>query len=169
MATKSKRAKKSIKKAITVKGKGTNLKAAKAAPKKNLAKKTATKKKAAPKKVASKKSASTRKSVKTQTRKATPKKAIIKKKTIVREKAVTANKVEKEITEVPANLPPVEEKSPEVIPVTNSSAAGMGMDIKSLQNSKSLQNEAVRHYDNNNIRLSNKKGGIKPSGKKPLW
>jgi hypothetical protein len=160
MATKSKGAKKSTKKAITVKRKPTNLKAAKSAPKKAVAKKTATKKKTAAKKVIAKKviikkkAASTRNAVKPLIKKAAPQKAS------TRKPAVAAQKIQEPIP-VETNLPPVEEKSPEVIPVTNSSAPGMI--------TKSMQREAVRHYDNHHIHLSNKKGGIKPSGKKPLW
>ncbi len=161
MATKSKGAKKSTKKAIAVKRKPTNLKTAKAAPKKAVAKKTATKKKTASKKVVAKKvavkkkSVSIRKPVELLIKKATPVKTIVKKPT------VAAPKIQEPIP-VETNLPPVAENSPEIIPVTNSSAPGM--------NTKSMQTEAVRHYDNHHIHLSNKKkGGIKPSGKKPLW
>jgi len=66
---------------------------------------------------------------------------------------------QEEIVEI--DLPPVKETSPEIkndIPAP----------VESID-TKSIQKEAARHYDNHNIRLSGKKGGLKPSGKKPLW
>jgi len=59
-----------------------------------------------------------------------------------------------------ANMPATEEKS-----VTNSNTSEMlGMDKKSIEQA------AVRHYDNHHLRLSSVgKGRTKPSGKKPLW
>ena len=60
-----------------------------------------------------------------------------------------------------STLPPVEEKSPEI----NTIASGF-VDM----NEKLNQRAAARQYDNRNIRLSKvKKGGPKPTGKKPLW
>jgi hypothetical protein len=62
---------------------------------------------------------------------------------------------------VETNLPPVEEKSPEI---NNDTITPVQTTV-----TKSAQKSAVRQYDNHNIRLSGKKGGLKPSGKKPLW
>ena len=60
-----------------------------------------------------------------------------------------------------SQLPPVEENSPAVIPII---AIEPGMDKKSMHNS------AVRNFDTPHMPISSiKKGGIKPSGKKPLW
>jgi hypothetical protein len=157
-------------------------------PKRATAKKKAAKapaKKTAPKKI-------TKKAAK----KATPKKAIPpKKRTVAKKKAVTKNlkpaahsskasitvktrqsktavittatektkPVSKKETVQPidTNLPPVEEKSPAINPGVTTVP---GMDKKSMQRA------AVRNYDNHHLRLSNhSKGGIKPSGKKPLW
>jgi hypothetical protein len=161
MATKSKEAKKTTKTAINKKGKLVSIKGAKTAPKKAVAKKTAAKKKVAPVKAVSKtkvvsktKSAGIRKPVGLLNKKAAPEKTIVKK------PAVAKKIVQEERTEE-INLPPVEEKSPEIIPVMSSPAPGM--------DTKLMQKEAVRHYDNHNTHLSNKKGGIRPSGKKPLW
>jgi hypothetical protein len=67
----------------------------------------------------------------------------------------------KPVESTESNLPPVEEKSHEIEPAI---AQAPGMDKKSQQKAR------VRNYDNHNLRLSNhSKGGIKPSGKKPLW
>jgi hypothetical protein len=155
MATKSKEAKKTTKTAINKKGKLVSIKGAKTAAKKAVTKKTAVKKKAAPVKAVSKtKSAGIRKPVGLLNKKAAPEK------TIVNKPAVAKKIVQEERTEE-INLPPVEEKSPEIIPVMSSPAPGM--------DTKLMQKEAVRHYDNHNTHLSNKKGGIRPSGKKPLW
>lgn len=133
-------------------------------------KKTATKKKAAVKKSnLIKKSTIAKKKTSIQSSKPTGKiiKAHTKKNTITKKIAVapTKEKVKKVyrkeiIPSIENNLPPVEEKSPVV---NTHTIVAPGMD------NKSLQRAAVRNYDNHHIRLSNRKGGIKPSGKKPLW
>ncbi|MDZ4794216.1 MAG: hypothetical protein SGI83_08055 [Bacteroidota bacterium] len=152
----------------------------KAAPKK-VAKKTATKKgvkKAAPKKVAAKKKAVAKKTipVKKKASANTRKPAARAKKTLIRPKKIVskaskaasfetkgkkATKAKAVENIVETNLPPVEEKSPEVQAFQTMAPV---VDIKSMQK------VAVRNYDNHHLRLSNlRKGGIKPSGKKPLW
>jgi hypothetical protein len=130
----------------------------KAPAKKKSAKKVVAKKKAAPKKAAS-----TRKPAAGVTKKITPKKTIRRKAALA---AITKQKTKKKenkvvVETIEASLPPVEEKSPEIN--SNTSADVPGLDEKSMQRA------AVRNYDNHHIRLSNRKGGIKPSGKKPLW
>ncbi len=128
-------------------------------------KKTATKK-ASPKKkvVAKKKAAPSRKPAARVAKKAAPKK-VAKKKTPIAAKAKERIKkvtvpIEPETLE--SNLPPVEEKSPEVNTNITNGISGMKR--------KDLQRAAVRNYDNHHIQLSSvPKGGIKPSGKKPLW
>ena len=148
------------------KKKGSKVPAKKRATKKAAPKK----KKAAPKKsIAKKKAASSRKPAARATKKAESKKAAPKK--AVKRKAPVASKAKDRIKKVttaiePAtvesNLPPVEEKSPEV----NTSIANGIPGMKK----KDLQRAAVRNYDNHHIQLSSvPKGGIKPSGKKPLW
>jgi hypothetical protein len=121
--------------------------------------------------------------------KATVKKAVVKKKvaakrksTVVKKKTVKkkpvtparkpiARTIIKKITEKPVDAPqkesveidqpPVKETSPEI----NTDIVNPVEDIVT----KSTQKEAARQYDNHHIRLSGKKGGFKPSGKKPLW
>jgi hypothetical protein len=160
MKKNSKGIKKSTKSAIPAKKKLTNLKSGKAAPKKAVAKKTITKKRIAPKKAVAKKTtikkkpSNTHNEVQPLKKKANPQKAVARKPAVATSK--TQEPLPKEI-----NLPPVEEKSPEVVPFTNNSGPG--------EITKSMQKATVRHYDNHNIQLSNKKGGIRPSGKKPLW
>lgn len=126
-------------------------------------KKTAVKKKpAAKKKASAKKTVITKKAVvkkKPVKKRATPKKSPAR-------KSVTKRITKKEQQPMPVapeetNLPPVEEKSPElsttVIPAPE-------------MDKKSSEKAALRHYDNHHIKLSKvPKGGIKPAGKKPLW
>ncbi len=65
------------------------------------------------------------------------------------------------VSTVESQLPTVEEKSPAVIPIP---AVEPGMDKKSMHNS------VVRNFDTPHMPISSiKKGGIRPSGKKPLW
>jgi hypothetical protein len=137
------------------------------APKKTAVKKRVTTKKATAKKTARKKRTATKKKttgnkrvavkrvIKTPvTKKATPKKSA----TNTRKKQKTARVVKL----VPdTDLSPVEEQSPVIHAVTGSLPD---------MTEKDRQRDANRNYDNHNIRLSStKKGGPKPSGKKPLW
>jgi len=169
-------------------------KGTKAVSKKKVTKKAVARKKTAVKKTAVKKKAATKKKAITKKKsiakkKAAPKKATVtkkkakviqlkpKSKTIkkaaapkpVRQKTVVPKMADQQVEKVPdqtpvetieTNLPPVEEKSPEVehiaIPLPGN-------------DKKSMEQAAARHYDNHHIKLSNRKGGIKPSGKKPLW
>ncbi len=145
----------------------------KAAAKKNIA----VKKKAAPKKkstvrkstpvkkavVAKKKTSSVAKPVIHATKTANPKKAAPKK--IISDIPITEEI--KYTTDTPVveqtanNIPPVEEKSPLVVPV-NTMAPGL--------DKKTIQRAALRSYDNHTMPLSShRKDGIKPAGKKPLW
>ncbi len=135
---------------------------------KTPAKKKPVKKSAAKKKAAPKKASSTRKPAARAAKKTPPKKARSRKATeTITTKQKTKKKENKAVVEtMEASLPPVEEKSQEVKEVEvndNPNPAVPGMDKKSMQQA------AIRNYDNHHIRLSNRKGGIKPSGKKPLW
>ena len=138
-------------------------KAVKKAAKKATVKKPVFKKKAVVKKAATRRKTQPARKAVTRTRKAAPVKKTRTKKAAA---PVPARKKTKRViakpVQVPAenNLPPVEEKAPVA---NNNPVIAPGMD------NKSLQQAAVRHYDNHHIRLSSKKGGIKPSGKKPLW
>jgi hypothetical protein len=146
-------------------------KGAKVPVKKTATKKAAPKKKkaAAKKSIAKKKTASTRKPAARVGKKAAPKKAAPKK--VAKKKAPVASKAKEQIKKiataiepetVESNLPPVEEKSPEINTNINNGISGM--------KKKDLQRAAARNYDNHHIQLSSvPKGGIKPSGKKPLW
>lgn len=116
------------------------------------------------------------------------KKAVVKKKVAVKKKSTVVKKKDvkkkpetpvrkpaartiiKKIPQKPVATPqketieidlPVKETSPEI----NTDIINPVEDIIT----KSTKRESVRHYDNHNIRLSGKKGGFKPSGKKPLW
>ena len=132
-------------------------KGAKAPAKKKPVKKVAVKKKAAPKKAVS-----TRKPAPRVAKKTSPKKTIRRKAVESATKQKTKNKENKKAVEkIETQLPPVEEKTAEVN--TSAGAFVPGLDKKSMQQA------ATRNYDNHHIRLSNRKGGIKPSGKKPLW
>jgi hypothetical protein len=131
-------------------------KGTKAPAKKKPVKKVAVKKKAAPKKAAS-----TRKTAARVAKKTIPKKTIRRKAVETATKQKTKKKENKAVVEKIQTPPPVEEKSPEVN--TTPSAFVPGLDKKSMEQA------AVRNYDNHHIRLSNRKGGVKPSGKKPLW
>ncbi len=146
--------KKATKKAVTKKKTATKKKAL--ARKKTAVKKsTSHKRNTVPaKKVASKKAAPSKRPVSKSSASTTTKKATS------RPKAITP------IEEPQNNLPPVEEKSPELnSPEVNPVVAHVqGMDPKTNRK------EAIRHYNNHNIKLSSvKKGGPKPTGKKPLW
>ena len=155
------------KKAVTKK-KATSKKTTtnKTSAKKTPAKKSVTKKKPFTKKstvVKNKVTGSARKPAAGVTKATTPKKTIRKKAVVAataKEKTQQqSNKAAVETLE--STLPPVEEKSPAVNTITNG-LSGM--------NEKSRQRAAVHQYDNHHIRLSNtKKGGPKPTGKKPLW
>jgi len=130
----------------------------KAPAKKKAAKKVVAKKKASPKKAISTRKPAARVAKKTPPQKTIRRKAAktatTKQKTKKRENKAVAKTIE-------TSLPPVEEKSNEVNPNTNVPVLGL--------DKKSMQQAAIRNYDNHHIRLSNRKGGIKPSGKKPLW
>jgi hypothetical protein len=130
--------------------------------------KPATKKKAGKvpvKKAVSKKKAAVKKKKPVATKTVTKKKSVTpaRKPTIRTIKNTTPKKRPSTLPKerVETNLPPVEEKSPEINTAT----------ITPVQTTvtKSAQKSAVRQYDNHNIRLSGKKGGLKPTGKKPLW
>lgn len=146
----------------------------KAPANKKPVKKTATKKAATKKKVVSKKVTPIKKKSATK-KKATSnkRKNVVRATKTVTDKKVTPNAVSKKasektkkllnkLVELPTetNLPPVEEKSPTV----NTPAI-----VAPDRDNKLLQRAAVRNYVKHQIRLSNKKGGLKPSGKKPLW
>lgn len=127
--------------------------------KKGAAKKTAVKKVVAKKKAVIKKKAPAKKkaSVKKSKPASTAVKTSPEKKRAIKR---TAKKIEQEQTV--ASLPPVEEKSTEIKHAVTENLSGMDQ--------KALQRAAVRNYDNHHLRLSNtKKGGPKPTGKKPLW
>ncbi len=151
--------------------------AKKATSKKTVAKKSLTKKPVrrgvkavAKKKTSVKKKAASKKKAVSRSRKPASRvtKTATRKKTVPQKLAVTAKakqrtkRILKKEIELPAdnNLAPVEEKSPEI---NTNKIIAPGMD------NKSLQRAAVRNYDNHNVRLSTRKGGIKPAGKKPLW
>lgn len=136
----------------------------KAAPrKKGPAKKTA--KKAAPKKAAPKK-----KAVATKKKTAPKKKSIPAKKTPVKRKASPAP-VKK--TRKPQPVPKItsaEEQNDVAAPVTDTPVVSMNRNVMPASDRKSMQRAAVRNYDNHHLSISShKKGGPKPSGKKPLW
>ena len=128
----------------------------KAAPKKKAAKKTIPKKKAAAKKRTG-----------IQPRRAIKRKTVALATVKKQSRKAKAKPITKKITATPvtgideSQLPPVEEKSPEIINPATMAVPGM--------DNKSMQRAAALNYDNHSIRLSNKKGGIKPAGKKPLW
>ena len=81
------------------------------------------------------------------------------------------------IEKVETTPPPVEENTPvEIVEANLSSQENENTPVVNLDTTgmlgtdkKSLKRAAVRNYDNHHIRLSNRKGGLKPSGKKPLW
>ncbi len=143
--------------------------------KKKATKKTPAKKKVAPKKTATKKLVTKKKVVAKKSRPAdskviTKKKAASKTRktaphtneTVTKKKAnEKTKKLLNKLVELPTedNLPPVEEKSPVV---NNPNIVAPGRE-------KSIQRAAVRNYVKKQIRLSSKKGGTKPAGKKPLW
>lgn len=155
----------------------TRKKTAKTPPRKKAVKKATTKKKAAKKAVPKKKATTAKgKSIKNKlpVKSKSPGKAAVRKKTITKKKAVPGKTAvtakakkrtkqlhpEKVLAPLDNNLPPVEEKSPAV---NTAKIIAPGMD------NRSLQRAALRNYDNHHIRLSNRKGGIRPAGKKPLW
>jgi hypothetical protein len=133
--------------------------------KKAVVKKKIAAKKSTPsgKKATIKKSTGVKKKKKPLTRvssqkKTTPKKAIPKK-TVKPKIKRTRNKPVVEAVE--SNLPPVEEKSSTINNVMNQVPR---------TEMKKLRQKEVQNYNKHQIRLSSvKKGGPKPSGKKPLW
>ena len=169
MATRSKTPAK--RKGTKVSAKKTVIK--KAAPKKKA---LAKKKVVAKKKIAAKKTAPRKKPIaakKTTTRKPAVRKAqstVTKKPIPPKEPVIIPTEKQKPeeinndtvvIDKVETTPPPVEENTP-VVKIDTTGMPGL--------DKKTLQRAAVRHYDNHRLRLSNaSKGGIKPSGKKPLW
>ena len=131
-------------------------------PKAPAKKNTITRKSIATKKNIGAKKKATRKATVTVTKKATLKKSIQRKATATTAKQKTKRTRNKITVEaVKSNLPPVEEKSSAVI---NAIVVVPDTDMKSLQR------KMVQNYDKHQIPLSSvKKGGPKPSGKKPLW
>lgn len=147
----------------------------KTAQKKGAVKKTVTKK-TTPKKANTKKTAIKKSSAK---KTAAPEKAVpLKKKTILKGKAAISNKkvtVKKHQQTAPdktadadqngISLPPVEEKSPVTVPVTQKRIT----DPMAVTDKDALV-KAVTKYDRKHIiKLSGPKTSIRPSGKKPLW
>jgi hypothetical protein len=137
----------------------------KAPAKKKPVKKVVAKKKSVKKKAAPKKAASARKPAARVAKKVTPKKIIRRKPDEAATKKRNTNKEEiKPIVEIVEAPTPLVEKSTEIHEVNTSETAFVpGLDKKSMQQA------AIRNYDNHHIRLSKKKGGINPSSKKPLW
>ena len=146
----------------------------KAAPKKTAKKAAAVKatKKAVIKKSAPKKTAAAKK--------ASPSKKIVLNKAVSKKKApvkkVTARKKEvkkeqekivmpAEQTIIDPNLPPVEEKSPEIMPVIPEKIEDPIM----VTDKKALAKAVTKHDPKHPMQLSNVKRSIRPSGKKPLW
>lgn len=126
-------------------------------------KNTLVKKSTATKKSARIKKNATRKTTAPATKKATLKKTILRKAitTDTAKQKIKRTKNKTTVETVERNLPPVEEKS---------SAVNNVIDLVPDTDMKSLQQKAVQNYDKHQIRLSSvKKGGPKPSGKKPLW
>ncbi|MGK2861662.1 MAG: hypothetical protein ACSLE0_06990 [Chitinophagaceae bacterium] len=148
---------KPVKKAVTPSKKSTAKKAI-AKKKTPVKKSTGTKKKAVAKK-------STSISKKIATKKAIPlkKKATAGKGTVTgkakRKTGTIRNNADMNVAE--SNLPPVEEKSMEVSPVMN---------VIPEPEQKNLRRRAAKNFDKHHIPESSvKKGGPRPSGKKPLW
>lgn len=145
---------------MTKKKKATNPPVKKAAVKKVTPKKAIAKKKTPAKKSTAPKKNTVAKKASPVKKKITSKKTPAKKAAVVENKSNQKNKQVKikKPAMVETNQPPIEEKSNE-IPVQ---APGM--------NKEAIQQAAVRNYDKHQIRLSSvKKGGPKPTGKKPLW
>lgn len=120
------------------------------------------------KKITAKKSTGVKKNKKpvtkvSSTKKANPKK-ILQKKAIAKKTAkpkVKRSPDKPVIEAVEINLPPVEEKSSNV---------NNGMDMEPHTEMKKIRQKEIQNYDKHQIRLSSvRKGGPKPSGKKPLW
>ncbi len=130
-----------------------------ATKKKALVKDTGTQKKSKP---AKKKAISnTLKPTGLATETITHKKSTLKEVAVIEKANAKTKKLLNKLVEEPteSSLPPVEEKSP----VINNPA------IVAPGSEKSIQRAAVRNYVKKQIRLSSKKGGTKPAGKKPLW
>ncbi len=133
--------------------------------KKKATARVSSKKAVVKKKIAAKKSTENKKPLtkSSSTKKATSQKTILKKaiskKTANPKIKRTRNKTVVEAVE--SNPPPVEDKS---------STANNVIDLVPHTDLKKLRQKEIRNYDKYQIRLSSvKKGGPKPSGKKPLW
>ncbi len=146
-------------------------KSAKSVPKKAVAKKAAPKK-SAPKKIVGKKAAVKKSSGKktTDSRKPAPVKKIATRKAVPKKKNASP-KVEKNLMPdealplVDKNLPPVEEKSADIIPGIQDRT----VDPIAVTDKKELAKAVTRHDPKHKMQLSGPKTTLRPSGKKPLW
>lgn len=145
--------------------------AKKSVPKKAVAKKAAPKK-SAPKKIVGKKAAVKKSSGKktTDSRKPAPVKKIATRKAVPKKKNASP-KVEKNLMPdealplVDKNLPPVEEKSADIIPGIQDRT----VDPIAVTDKKELAKAVTRHDPKHKMQLSGPKTTLRPSGKKPLW
>lgn len=140
-------------------------------PKKAAAKKTAAKK-SAPKKVASKKAAVKKSSLKKSTDsrpEATTKESLTGKP--APKKKETSSKAKKNVVpdetiqSIDNNLPPVEEKSADIIPGVQDRT----VDPIAVTGKKELAKAVTKHDPKHKMQLSGPKSTLRPSGKKPLW
>jgi hypothetical protein len=152
--------------------------------KKKAAKKTVVKKKkAAPKKAAVKKKAPVRKKSVTVKKKTPVKKKAIAKKTVsktTRKKAVTKPPKPLPVKPIAVDLQETQLRSaadmPETVEANHLVEENLAAqpEVESVPvpvtDKKTIWQATQRNYDQHNIRLNKiKKGGPKPSGKKPLW